>query len=426
MSGATSKMVGMAARRGVHSGRTGLGRPYQALWTANAISTLGDGVRTAALPLLAASISRKPSVVAAVSFAGQVPWLLVSLASGAIADRLDRRTVMWVVDTFRALVMVALAGLVVVDESTVAVLCAVAFLLGTGQTLFDSASHALLPSLVRREDLLSANGRMFGARIVINNFLGPPVGSMLFALAAATPFLLDAGSFAGAALLVGLGFGHRVRTEPVTSRRSIPTEIGEGLRWVWASPVLRKLGGLIAVVNFTQAATQSILVLFALEKLGLTQRGYGLLLAAVGIGGAVGGLFGERLRRRLGAATLFTSAVLLTIPVFVGLGMTSNPFVAAGMLALNACLGVTANVLMNSLRQAIVPNRLLARVNSVMGLLGVGISLPTGSLASGVLADRFGLRAPFFVSAALIACAAVLVPRVSASLAHSVDSAPRH
>jgi predicted MFS family arabinose efflux permease len=196
----------------------------------------------------------------------------------------------------------------------------------------------------------------------------------------------------------------------------------EGVRWVSASPILRQLGGLIAVVNFTQAATQSILVLFSLEKLGLTQRAYGWLLAAVGVGGAFGGLLGGARRRRLGAGMLFTSTILLTIPAFLVLGTTSSPLVAAPMLALNAFLGVTANVLMNSLRQLIVPDRLLARVNSVMGLIAVGISLPTGSLAGGLLADRLGLRGPFFVSAALIAGAAVLVPRVAGTLAHSLDA----
>ena len=399
-----------------------MGRSYHVLWVANAISTLGDGVRMAALPLLAATVTRDPTTVATVAFAGQVPWLLVSLASGAVADRLDRRIVMWVVDTFRALLMVAFAGLVIAGDVTVTALCAVAFLLGMGQTLFDNASHALLPTLVRREALLVANGRMFGSRIVINNFLGPPVGSMLFVVAAAAPFFVDAASFAVAAVLVGLALGSPVRPERDAPARSLRAEIMEGVRWVSASPVLRQLGGLIGVVNFTQAATQSILVLFALEKLGLTQRGYGWLLAAVGVGGAFGGLFGGALRRRLGAGMLFTSTILLTIPVFLVLGTTSSPLVAAPMLALNAFLGVTANVLMNSLRQVIVPDRLLARVNSVMGLIAVGISLPTGSLAGGLLADRLGLRAPFFASAALIAGAAVLVPRVAGTLAHSLDA----
>ena len=168
-----------------------------------------------------------------------------------------------------------------------------------GQTLFDTAAHAFLPAIVRREDLPVANSRLFAARIAITSFIGPPVGGVLFAAAAVAPFLLDATSFGVAALLVGAVLTAPARQE-ADARQPLRRDISEGLGYVWRHTVLRRICGMIAVVNLTQSATQSILVLFALERLSLDQRGYGLLLAAGGVGGMLSGVVGSPPRRRVG------------------------------------------------------------------------------------------------------------------------------
>jgi predicted MFS family arabinose efflux permease len=401
-----------------HAGaRTRLGRPFAVLWTASAVSNLGDGVRLAALPLMTAAVSRDPFAVAAVSFAGQLPWLLTSLVAGAIADRLDRRTVMWTVDLFRALLVLGLAIIIGAGAFGVGVLCAVAFLIGVGQTLFDNAGQALLPTLVLRTALPSANGRLLTAQSVTTSFLGPPLGGVLFAAAAVLPFLVDMVSFALAAILVGfLLRPHSVSVTDTTTRpgkSSLRGDIGEGLRWLARHAVLRSVGVLIAVVNFTQAATQSVLVLFALQELNIGQRGFGALLAVTGLGGLTGGLCGTTLRRWIRPARLFATTILVTAPIFVILGATSSPLVAGLMLGLNSFAGVTASVLLQTLRQSIVPDLLMARVSSVMGLLSIGIGLPLGSAAGGVLAQLLGLRAPFLISGLLIALTSIAVPRIS-------------
>ncbi|MEU6718622.1 MFS transporter [Nonomuraea sp. NPDC046802] len=395
------------------------------LWMASAVSTVGDGVRMAALPLLAAAISRDPIAVAAVSFAGQLPWLLTSLVAGAIADRLNRRTVMWTVDTVRALIVAGLAVMIVLDGLNITVLCAIAFLLGTGQTLFDSASQAVVPTVVPRSALASANGRLMTSRIAINSFVGPPLGGFLFVVSAALPFLVDAGSFVLAAVLVGLFLttrGTHSDSKPaVTGRTSLWKDIGEGLRWISKHATLRSIGILVAVVNFTQAATQAILVLFATQVLRMEEAGFGVLLASSGIGGLVGGITGSFLRRWISPARLFAATILVTVPIFAILGTTSNALVAGLMLALNSFAGITASVLLQTLRQSIVPDHLMARVGSVVSLLAVGIGLPLGSVAGGLIADALGLRAPFLLSAVLIALIGLLIPRLSRAFAAMGD-----
>lgn len=324
---------------------------------------------------------------------------------------------MWVADGSRAVIVAALALLVVRGDVAVAQLCAVAFLLGAGQTLFDNAGHAILPDLVPRAGLMTANGRLASARTVMLSFVGPPVGTAIFAVSPPAPFVVDAATFVLAAVAVAVfirspGKGS-ARDQP---RRRFWADVGEGMRWVARDSVLRPVAVLIAIVNFTQAATQGILVLYALQQLGPDQGTYGLLLMASGVGGTVGGLLIGRIRRVLSPGTLFAAAILVTAPIFTIMAVTSSPWVAGLMLMLNAFAGVSAGVLLQTVRQAIVPGNLLARVNSNMQLIGVGVGLPSGSIIGGLLASTFGLRAPFVIAAALIAATAVAVPPVSRAL----------
>jgi hypothetical protein len=182
--------------------RSPLGPDFARLWTASTVSNLGDGVTLVAGPLLAATLTRNPLLIAALTFAQRLPWLLFSLLSGALVDRLDRRQVMATVDLFRALVMGLLAVAVLLHAASIPLLCTTFFLLGTAETLFDNAAVSILPAVVSKASLTRANGRLLGAQIVTNDLAAPPLGGLLFAAAAAVPFLLDAGSFVAAAALV--------------------------------------------------------------------------------------------------------------------------------------------------------------------------------------------------------------------------------
>ncbi|PZF82655.1 MFS transporter, partial [Micromonospora deserti] len=179
-----------------------LGRDYRLLWSAAVSSRFGDALRTPALALLAAALTRDPRVIAAVAVAGHLPPLLFGLLGGVYADRWDRRRTMAAVDGLRAAVVAALAVAVAVDRAGVVLLLAVAFLLAALGTLFDAASFALLPSVVPAAALPRANGRLQAGTAVAGGFLGAPAAGLLFALAPAVPFTVDALTFAAAALLI--------------------------------------------------------------------------------------------------------------------------------------------------------------------------------------------------------------------------------
>ncbi len=380
------------------STRPRLGPDYWRLWWANAISSTGDGALVAALPLLAVTITRDPRLVSVVTAATYLPWMVLSLPAGAVVDRYDRATLMWRSQAVQAAVVTVVAILVVFRQADIAVLGVAGLLLGSAEVIFSNAAQAVLPALVPPELLAKANGSQQISLTVGESFLGPPAGSLLFAAAAALPFGLDAASFAGsAALLAGLPKTGRPGTGPGASIRA---QIAEGLRWLARHRLLRVVAVMLGVFNFANQMGQAILVLLATVTLHLGTRGYGFLLAASAIGSVAGGLVAPRLTRRLGMLPSLITGAAIDAAVFVGIGLAPDPAVAAVMLAGQGFAVTMWNVVTISLRQQIVPARLLGRVNSVYRMLGWGL-MPLGALAGGFVAHTAGLRAPYIVAGVL-------------------------
>lgn len=403
---------------------------FRRLWAASTISNLGDGVAITAMPLLAASLTRDPFLVALLGFAQMAPWLLFSLVAGALVDRLDRRQVMWRTDLFRAAVISAVGLLVAVDWLTLPILFVAAFVLGTAETLFDNASQAILPSIVERGDLPKANGRLFGAQVATNEFTGPPLGGLLFATAAATPFLFDGGTFLAAAVLVATipgAFKPARRPDQVDRPLlgGIRTDVAEGLRWLWGHRLLRTLALVLGGVNLFEYAGFSVMVLFAQDVLDLGDTGYGLLLTCFAVGSVIGSVVSERVVARVGpGVTLFGGLAVVGIGQMV-VGLATSAWQVG---AVNVGIGfatVLWNVITVSLRQSIIPDEILGRVNSTYRFIGWG-AMPIGALLGGALADTFGLRAPFIVGGAgMVLLAVVMAPVVNTrTLRQAQDAAP--
>ena len=362
------------------------------------MSNLGDGVTLVAGPLLAASLTRDPRLVAGLAVAQRLPWLLFSLVSGALVDRLDRRLVMVRVDAARAVVVGLLGVAVLADAATLPLLYAVFFALGTAETLFDNAAVSILPAVVPKEQLARANGRLLGAQMVANELVAPPLGGLLFATAAAVPFLLDAGSFAAAAALVA-AMGGRFRVERPEGRAAttLRGEIAEGVHWLARNRLLRILAVAIALMNLTLSATLSISVLYAQERLELGSVGYGLLLSSMAVGGISASVVAERIIGWLGPATTMRLGLVIESSTHLVLALARSPFLVGAIFALFGFHAMTWSVISVSLRQELIPARLIGRVNSAYALFGFG-SLSLGAIAGGVLAARYGLTAPFWCS----------------------------
>ncbi|MGW4054853.1 MFS transporter [Streptomyces sp. NPDC004779] len=371
------------------------------LWTAQTISSLGDGVTHAALPLLALTLTRDPMALAVVTAAGTLPWLLFGVLGGALVDRWDRRRTMWVADTARAVLLGIPVAAAALDVLSIPLLAAVAFLLGLGGLFFDTAATAYLPDLLRRDPVLleRANSRLRGAQTAMSGFVGPPAGSALLALGRAVPLLADAVSFLLSALLV--------RTLPAMprpvpeARESLLRQARAGASYVFRDRVLLGLALRPAVGNIAFSAVATVLALFAHDRLGIDTYGFGLLLTVEAAGGLLGAGIASRLGRRLGTGTALTCTAAVEGLAILALAAAPNPYAAGLALAVcGAGMGATM-VLGPSLRQAIVPAHLMGRVASTSRMLAM-CAAPLGAFLGGWLATTHDIRTPLYAAGGLL------------------------
>lgn len=372
------------------------GRGFGRLWAANAVSNVGDGITLAAGPLLVASLTSDPALISGAVFVQQLPWLLFALISGAYVDRLDRRLLIVAVNGLRAFTLAGLAVAVGTGEVTVPLVYAAFFVLGTAETLADNAAVALIPVLVPADRLPGANARLMGTQIVGNQLIGPPLGAWLFVVAAAAPFGVDAVSFVLAGALIAALPREAGRPHP-QERRSLRAEVGEGVRFVWHHPVLRMLALAMCLMNVTFFGTYAVLVLWARERLGFGELGFGLLLSCSAVGGVLGSVSAGRLERRFGAAALLRTGLLVETATHLTLALTRTPWVGCLALAVFGMHAVVWGAVTMALRQRAVPAGLLGRANSFYYLFSVG-GAALGALQGGLMARAFGITAPFWLA----------------------------
>lgn len=391
-----------------------LPRAYWRQFTATTVSNLGDGANAAAMPLLAARLTDDVRLIASVSFVGMLPWLVLSLPAGVLIDRWRRTDVMIAAEWARAALYLAVAFLVAVDALTIWVLLAILLAIGCAEVFYDMTAQAFIPDIVPAESLERANGLLYATEIICNGFIGLPVGAWLFVVAAAVPFGVNGLSFALAAVLVAGTARNLPRAEPAggtAPRRSFVTELSGGLKWLFAHRNLRTLAMLLGVTNASMMFGQSILVKFAFGELGLSERGFGVLLALASGGAVLGGLLGDRIARRLGTSTsLVTAYVIFTFADAVIAGWPGVAVFAAMSMVVSLA-GTVWNVVTVSYRQRTIPAELFGRVNSAYRFIGTG-STAIGALVGGQVAHSFGLRAPFFLGSAVTAVALLVGFRV--------------
>ncbi len=402
-----------------------LGAPFWRMYAASATANLADGIGRVALPLTAASYTRDPLAISGLVTFAFLPWLLFALPSGALIDRVDRRRAMAVANGVRALAMVALAALVLCDTGGVAALYAVSFVLGVAETVYDSAVRALLPQVVASHRLDRANSLLTVEETLGQTFFGAPLGSMLFAVALALPFVLDSAGFVVAALLIltlrGNFRAHRTR------RATVRSDVADGVRWLGAHRLLRGLTLVSAGTAFALNMGNGVLVLYFLDVAHLPTGDYGLVLLVVGAGGLLGGLTTPPLTRRLGRAVMLTAGAALSGASTALMAATDDGVLGTVLLATSAAGVMVWNVLAMSLRQAIVPGELFGRVQGAYRTLVWG-AIPLGALAGGALAAMAGVRVVFAVAGTLLLALTValglLLRRHPVDLRDQPNSAP--
>ncbi len=405
-----------------------LGANYWRLWTSSVVSNLGDGVGQIAYPWLASAVTRNALLLAGIAVVQRLPWLVFTLPAGVITDRVDRRKlILWMhAFAFALTGVVALAvlagqgdlpsteaiesGMFETGPAIYVVLLYVsALLFGFAEVLRDNANQTILPAIVEPDGLEKANGRLWSAEMVANSFVGPPLGGFLVGIGFAVPFFFDAGSFALAAGLVFLLSGS-FRAKQANAGRKVAwrAEIGEGFRWLWQHPLLRALAISLGVLNGLGMVGFATFVFYAQEVLEIDATTFGLLSTGGAAGGVVGGLLAPRITRVLGQGpSLFLTVVVsIVAPALIG-SVSSWPIVWVAFFVF-MLFAVVWNVITVSLRQTIIPDELLGRVNSVYRFFGWG-AMPLGALLGGAIvavsevffSREIALRMPWWIEAAL-------------------------
>lgn len=376
------------------------------MWSGSAVSNLGDGIRLTALPLMAATLTRDPVAIGAVTAATLAPWVVVGPVGGALADRTDRRTLIVAGQLLRGLAVGLFAVAVALGHADLALLYLVAFVIGMGEVAVDSAAQAAVPSLAPPDQLERANSRLIAVEVVTNNVAGGPLGGLLFAAGAALPFGVDAASFVlGAGLVLLIRRPLQAPRQP-RAATGIWVDVKEGFSYLWDSVLLRGLAAGIAVVNLALTGATSLLVLLALDDLGMTEVGFGVLMGIGAVGGVIGSLAADGPVRWWGRRTVVVTATAVEAAALAVIGAAPGPIVAAvGVFLVSLGVGLF-NVVGRALRQAVVPDRLLGRVVASFRVIGFG-AIPLGAVLGGGLASVTSVRATFYAAAVVSGAAAV-------------------
>ncbi len=393
-----------------------LGIGFRWLLASSWVSNLGDGMALAAGPLLVASQTHDPRLVALATLLQQLPWLLFGLFAGAISDRLDRRLIVVTVDLLRAAVLAVLATSIVTGAMSIALVLGALFLLGTAEVFADNASATLLPMLVARPDLALANARVMAGFVTVNQLAGPPIGAALFVAGTSLPFVTQAVLVAAGALLVS-----RVmlpgREPAVTGERRIRRDIAVGFRWVVRHPAVRTLVLTILIFNITFGAAWSVLVLYAKQRLGMGSVGFGLLTTAMALGGLLGTLSYGWITRRVSLGDLMRIGLVIETFTHLALALITSPAAALAIFFVFGAHAFVWGTTSITVRQRAVPSDLQGRVGSVNSLGTYG-GMVIGAALGGVVAGRWGITAPFWVAFVGSAVFVVLIWKQLSHIAH--------
>ena len=406
-----------------------LGASYWKLWTATAISNLGDGVSMVAYPWLASAVTRSPILIAAAGFASRLPWLVFTLHAGVLTDRFDRRKLIVAMDFMRGLLTVFVGAVVyfnrdsfpALDELTTITnlqtnwpiyftLLITAFLFGLAEVLRDNSAQTLMPSVVEKENLETANGRMWSAESLTNSFIGPPLGSLLIGIAIFIPFFFDAISFFFAVALIASlkGTFKPVDDGKVREKINFKAEIKEGYAWLWAHPLLRPMAIILGTMNGLATMVGATYILFAQEVLQTSVFTFAILGTAGAVGGTIGGLLAPKVSAKLGSGRSL-AMVLAAAPIgSLIIALTTTWQVVWVVVLFETFFAILWNTITVSLRQSIIPTHLLGRVNSVYRFFAWG-SIPIGMFLGGglvsaltlVLSRENALRAPYLFGVVL-------------------------
>jgi len=386
-------------------------------WTGETISSFGSSITQFALPLLVFKLTGS-AVSLGIAFAMfGLPHLFFGLVIGAWADRLDRKRLMIVVDLLSAAMVASVPLASVAGVLSIWWIFACGFALATLGIFFQAAEFAAIPSLVERDQLVTANGRIqasFSAATIV----GPLAAGAVLALVPIESLLyIDALTFVVSALALAL-IARPFNAPRQAVRSSIRADVVEGLRYVLQHPVLRNISAMMAIINLVSVTVYAQIVLFAKQRFAVSDSELGLLFAADGAGVVVMSLAAGPLRSRYSFGNVALGALMLSGVMTIALAYAPTYLLAVAFSAASSGLGILFNINTGSLRQAIVPNHLLGRIITIAMVLGFSAS-PLGATIGGFIVERTGDVQTVYASIGALVFGIALYFRLFSPLGHA-------
>lgn len=369
-----------------------LARPvFRALWLASCASNIGTWMHDTSAGWLMTSLAPSPLMVSLMQTASSLPFFLLALPAGALADIVDRRRLLIITQVWMCVIGAVLAVATLANLTGPWVLLALTFAMGLGNALNAPAWQATTPELVPREELSAAVG-LSGISVNVARAVGPALGGLI--VAASGPgwvFLLNASSFLAVVLVL-----HRWQRDVVVTSRlppeDVPGAIRAGMRYVRHSAPFHAVLVRTAAFVLPASALWALLPLYARHQLGLNATGYGLVLGCLGAGAISGAFLLPMLRARLTSDRVVVLATGLFAVVSVAIALTSRPLAAGAALFFGGIAWMAAMSTLSVASQNAVPSWVRARGLAV-GLLVLQGGLAFGSLWWGFTATHLGIPA---------------------------------
>lgn len=381
------------------------------LWAGQTISVFGSLIGRTALHFTAILVlDAGPFEVAALLAAGIVPELIFAPFVGVWVDRLRRRPIMIAADLGRAALLASIPAAYAFDAMNMEQLYVVAFLTGTLSICFEVAYQSYLPSLISREELLEGNSKLKGSDAVSEVGAFGAAGWLVQIFTGPVAILIDAVSFLFSAFFIGRVRKAELPPAPVEERTGMLREAREGIQTILGNPYLRATIVSECLNHFAFGMFGAAFGLYVIRVLDFQPGVLGMIYAVGGVSSLVGAIFAARAAARLGvgpamvAGLAVIGASMLLVPLAPEATLIAAAFLVAQQLGDGGFIIYSINEV--TLRQTIVPDRLLGRVNSGFEICAHGVLL-LGILAGGALGETLGLRGTLTIGAAAMLFAAL-------------------
>ena len=373
---------------------------FKRLWTANIFTNLADGLGKTAFPLLAITLTRDPLLISIIGALAMLPWLLFAIPIGAIVDNVDKRKALATTNSIRMLIAAILALLITTEQVTIFWLYLVTFVVGICEVFADTTSQSLIPAIVKNKELEKANSRMEMTFTVFQDFIGAPIGGLLYAVAIAAPFIANSLGFLIAALLcLSMPLPFLINNKEFTEKPGFIKDIKFGINYLFTHKQLLRIVLITTTIGFCWAFASSTMILYLVEDLNLNPKKYGFLLTFNGLIVLLGALAAPKTAKLIGRGLALALAISISSITILAQGLVTNIWLFLIPNAINAFWLPHWNILLMSTYQRLIPQELYGRIHGTRRTLVWGM-MPIASFLGGLLA-KSDLRTPWLIGGTL-------------------------